>query len=181
MRSYEILVGVSAGIAAYKTCSLVSRLRQNGFGVSVAMTKNATELIAPKTFEALSGRPVLVHLFDERRDAIPHIEPARRADVFCIAPATANVIAKAANGIADDFLSTLILAFSGPLILAPAMNCEMWRKPAVQRNVAQLREDGVIFVGPEEGHLACGENGVGRMSVPDVIFDKICQTLSGIK
>lgn len=169
----EILLGVTAGIAAYKTCSLVSALMQNNFGVSVVMTRDAVNLVAPRTFQALTHRPVLVEMFSENGGPIPHIEAARSADLFCIAPATANILGKAAHGIADDLLSTLILSFSGPLLVAPAMNCEMWNKPAVQRNVEQLLADGVHFVGPASGHLACGTNGVGRMAEPEEIFQKI--------
>ena len=173
----EILIGVTAGIAAYKTCDLVSRLVKAGHGVTVVMTENAAHLVGPRTFQALTGRNVLVQMFSEE-SAIPHIEPARAADLLCVAPATANFLAKAANGLADDLLSTLYLAFSGPVLLAPAMNSQMWAKPAVQRNVRQLAEDGVQFVGPVSGHLACGEDGVGRMSEPVEIFEKIQKLLA---
>ena len=170
----EILLGISGGIAAYKSAILVSRLVQHGFGVSVVMTQSATKLVAPKTFEALSGRPVRHSVF--RTDRIhAHIELARNADLFCIAPATANLIGKAANGIADDLLSTLILSFDGPLLVAPAMNETMWKKAAVQRNIAQLIEDGAILIGPESGRMSCGELGIGRMAEPQQIFEKICE------
>ncbi len=174
----EILIGVTAGIAAYKTCGLVSRLVKSGYGVSVIMTENATNLVAPRTFQALTGRPVLTRMFSETESAIPHIEPARRADLFCVAPATANFLAKTSCGMADDLLSTLYLAYRGPILFAPAMNCEMWEKPAVQRNYRQLQEDGVYFVGPESGHLACGVNGTGRMSEPGKIFERIQEILA---
>ena len=173
----EILIGVTAGIAAYKTCDLVSRLVKAGHGVTVVMTENAAHLVGPRTFQALTGRNVLVQMFSEE-SAIPHIEPARAADLLCVAPATANFLAKAANGLADDLLSTLYLAFSGPVLLAPAMNSKMWAKPAVQRNVRQLAEDGAQFVGPVSGHLACGEDGVGRMAEPAEIFEKIQKLLA---
>ncbi len=173
----EILLGVSGGIAAYKAAALVSRLVQHGFGVSVVMTPSATELVAPKTFEALSGRPVRSSVFHTDR-IHAHIELAREADLFCIAPATANILGKAANGIADDLLSTLILSFDGPLLLAPAMNESMWSKSAVQRNVGLLIEDGAILIGPEPGRMSCGEIGLGRMSEPEKIFEKICEILS---
>ena len=169
----EILLGICGGIAAYKSAMLVSRLVQHGFGVSVVMTKAATELVVPKTFEALSGRPVRWSTF--RSDRIhAHIELARNADLFCIAPATANILGKAANGIADDLLSTLILAFDGPILFAPAMNVSMWNKRAVQRNLRQLIEDGALVIGPESGRMSCGETGCGRMTEPDRIFEKIC-------
>ena len=173
----EILIGVTAGIAAYKTCDLVSRLVKAGHGVTVVMTENAAHLVGPRTFQALTGRNVLVQMFSEG-SAIPHIEPARTADLLCVAPATANFLAKAANGLADDLLSTLYLAFSGPVLLAPAMNSQMWAKPAVQRNMRQLAEDGVQFVGPASGHLACGEDGVGRMAEPAEIFEMIQKLLA---
>ncbi len=173
----EILIGVTAGIAAYKTCDLVSRLVKAGHGVTVVMTENAAHLVGPRTFQALTGRNVLVQMFSEE-SAIPHIEPARAADLLCVAPATANFLAKAANGLADDLLSTLYLAFSGPVLLAPAMNSQMWAKPAVQRNMRQLAADGVQFVGPISGHLACGEDGVGRMAEPAEIFEKIQKLLA---
>lgn len=174
----EILIGVTAGIAAYKTCDLVSRLVKAGHGVSVVMTANASRLIAPRTFQALTHRPVQVQMFAESEMAIPHIEPAQWAELLCVAPATANFLAKAACGLADDLLSTLFLAFSGPVLLAPAMNCEMWAKPAVQRNVRQLQEDGIRLIGPETGHLACGTTGTGRMAEPEQIFQEIQKILS---
>lgn len=172
----EILVGVSGGIAAYKTAVLVSKLIQSGAGVTVVMTRAATKLVGPKTFEALTGRPVGLDVFGP--GGHPHIEPARRAELMCIAPATANIIAKAACGLADDLLSTLLLAFEGPLVMAPAMNAAMWRKPAVQRNCRQLVEDGVILIDPQEGFLSCGETGVGRMAEPDAILKVLERTLA---
>ena len=176
MNGRELLVGVSGGIAAYKTASLVSQLVQAGAGVSVVMTRSATRLVRPKTFEALSGRPVRTGVFG--RGAHPHIELAEGAELLCIAPATANVLAKAALGLADDLLSTLMLSCDGPVVMAPAMNSRMWNKPAVQRNVAQLRADGVVLVGPEEGYLSCGTRGVGRMASPETIFQVIAEQLN---
>ena len=169
MNGRELVVGVTGGIAAYKTATLVSRLVQAGAGVSVVMTRSATQLVAPKTFEALTGRPVGSDLWEQGFH--PHIELAGRADLVCIAPATANLLAKAAHGLADDLLSTLLLAYSGPVIFAPAMNHRMWAKAAVQRNVAQLRADGFYFVDPEEGYLSCGAQGAGRMAEPETIFE----------
>ena len=168
----EILLGVTGGIAAYKSAAIVSRLSQRGIGVTVVMTRSATKLIAPQTFEALSGRPVCVSVFGARRSHA-HIELARSADLFCIAPATANIIAKAAHGIADDLVSTLILSFDKPILFAPAMNTAMWNKPSVQRNVKQLQDDGMFFIGPESGHLSCGETGLGRMTEPEKIVEAI--------
>lgn len=178
MRDREILIGVSGGIAAFKTAALVSQLVQAGAKVSVIMTEAATHLVGPKTFEALTGRAVRLDLWSD--GAHPHIELARQAEVFCVAPATANLLAKAAIGLADDLLSTTLLSFTGPILLAPAMNCEMWRKPPVQRNVAQLRGDGVQIVDPEEGYLSCGEVGAGRMASPEKILAAIRESLAGL-
>ncbi|MDO4574865.1 MAG: flavoprotein [Planctomycetia bacterium] len=169
----ELLIGVTAGIAAYKTAALVSRLVRQGHGVSVIMTPEATHLVGPRTFQALTGRPVLVEMFAEGASPIPHIEQARKADLLCVAPATANILGKAANGIADDLLSTTLLAFDGPVLFAPAMNGVMWKNPAVQRNVAQLQNDGYHFVGPVDGPLACGESMPGRMAEPETLASTI--------
>lgn len=171
MNGRELLIGVTGGIAAYKTAALVSRLVQAGAGVSVVMTRAATELVGPKTFEALTGRPVGVEVFGPTPH--PHIELATRAELLCVAPATANFLAKAACGLADDLLSTTYLAFAGPVVVAPAMNDRMWAQAAVQRNVARLREDGVHFVDPEEGYHSCGTGGAGRMASPEALFDVI--------
>jgi len=178
MTPREIVVGVSGGIAAYKSAALVSQLVQAGHGVSVVMTAAAREFVGPATFAALTGRAVLDRVFDEREHPLgAHIELARAAQLLCVAPATANLLAKTALGLADDLLSALYLSFSGPVLMAPAMNCEMWEKPSVQRNVAQLRSDGVHFVDPEEGWLSCRTRGVGRMAAPEKIFDAITQLL----
>ena len=167
MTSREILVGVSGGIASYKTAALVSQLVQAGYGVSVVMTEAARHFVGAATFAALTGRSVATELFDDASHPLgAHIALAERAELFCIAPATANFMAKAANGLADDLLSTLYLSFSGKTMMAPAMNCAMWEKPAVQRNLKQLREDGVEIVDPEEGWLSCRKRGVGRMAAP---------------
>ncbi len=178
MNDRELIIGVTGGIAAYKTASLVSRLVQAGAGVSVVMTEAATRFVGPATFSALTGRAVCCSVFDDPNHPLAaHIELAERAEVLCVAPATANFLAKAALGLADDLLSTLYLAFSGPVLVAPAMNTEMWKKPSVQRNVTQLREDGVHFVGPQEGWLSCRTRGPGRMSDPDEIYSVIQQHL----
>lgn len=170
----EVVIGVTGGIAAYKTAALVSDLVQSGLGVSVVMTRAACEFIGAATFRALTGRPVATQSFDPEHWPLgPHIELARGAQVLCVAPATADFLAKAANGLADDLLSTLWLSFTGTAIVAPAMNCEMWAKTAVQRNVAQLRADGVTIVDPQEGWLSCRERGVGRMAEPAEIAEAI--------
>ncbi len=175
MSGREILVGVTGGIAAYKTAALVSRLVQSGASVTVVMTEAATHLVGPKTFEALTGRAVGIDLWSQTPH--PHIDLARRADLLCVAPATANFFAKAACGLADDLLTTCLLAFSGPVLVAPAMNSQMWHKPAVQRNLRQLQEDGFLLIDPGEGYLSCGEVGAGRMAEPDRIYAKIEEIL----
>jgi phosphopantothenoylcysteine decarboxylase/phosphopantothenate--cysteine ligase len=174
----EIVVGVGGGIAAYKTAALVSQLVKAGAGVTVALSPAAEKFVGPATFAALSARPVAGDAFDSQRFPLgAHIELASRANILCIAPATANYLAHAALGLADDLLSTLYLSFTGPVLMAPAMNCEMWDKPAVQRNVAQLTEDGVHFVGPDEGWLSCRSQGVGRMASPESIFEALGKLL----
>ena len=178
MKGREVLIAVTGGIAAYKTAALVSQLTQAGVGVSVIMTRSATKLVAAKTFEALSGRPVVTAVYG--RGSHPHIETSRKAEVLCVAPATANIVAKAAVGLADEIVSTVLLAFDGPTIFAPAMNVQMWLKPAVQRNIAQLRADGAVIIDPETGHLSCGEVGAGRMAEPAVIFNVIAEQLAAI-
>lgn len=177
MQGRELLIGVCGGIAAYKSAYLVSKLVQAGAGVTVVMTRSATKLVGPKTFEALTGRPVGLDVFGP--GAHPHIEPARRAELLCVAPATANLIAKAATGLADDLLTTLLLAFEGPVLIVPAMNAAMWRKPVVQRNCRRLVDDGLILVDPDEGYLSCGEHGAGRMADPQRIVQVIEETLAG--
>jgi phosphopantothenoylcysteine decarboxylase/phosphopantothenate--cysteine ligase len=176
--AHEIIIGVSGGIAAYKTAYLVSDLVQSGVGVTVVMTRSARKFIGEATFQALTGRRVLSRSFERYQHHLgPHIELARQADLLCIAPATANIIAKAACGLADDLLSTLLLSFTGPTVLAPAMNTEMWEKPAVQRNIAQLEKDGCHLVGPNEGWLSCRVTGKGRMAEHSEIAVKIRELL----
>ena len=176
----EIVIGVSGGIAAYKTAALVSLLVQRGAGVSVVMTKAATKFVGPATFEALSGRPVALRGFGDAKYPLgAHIEVAERGELLCVAPATANFLGRAALGLADDLLSTLYLAFEGPVLMAPAMNNEMWAKAAVQRNVATLVSDGIEMLGPEEGWLSCRRKGAGRMASPETIFAAIEARLAG--
>lgn len=174
MNGRELLIGVTGGIAAYKTAALVSQLVQAGAGVSVVMTDSAQKFVGAATFEALTARPVHSGVFHDAGHPLgAHIELARRAELLCVAPATANYLAKAAQGMADDLLSTLTLSFAGKIIVAPAMNCEMWSKPAVQRNVEQLRQDGFVILDPEEGWLSCREQGAGRMASPERIRQAI--------
>ena len=174
----EILLGVSGGIAAYKAADLTSKLMQAGAKVTAVMTESAERFIGPTTFEALTGRPVYRHLFEPREHFQgEHIGLARQAELFIIAPATANCLAKIAQGLADDLLSTLALTITCPLLVAPAMNTEMWNKPAVQRNLRQLLEDGIQIIEPGSGWLSCGQVGPGRMAEPAEILDRIREIL----
>jgi phosphopantothenoylcysteine decarboxylase len=180
LRGRELIIGVTGGIAAYKTAALVSQLVQAGSGVTVVMTASAHEFVGPVTFEALTGRPVRTGVFRDTGHPLgAHIELADQAELLCVAPATANFLAKAACGLADDLLSTLALSFSGKIIVAPAMNSQMWAKPAVQRNINRLRDDGVAIIEPEEGWLSCRKQGAGRMSSPERILAIIAKQLSG--
>jgi phosphopantothenoylcysteine decarboxylase/phosphopantothenate--cysteine ligase len=175
----EILVGVTGGIAAYKTADLVSKLMQAGAAVSVVMTRAAEQFVGPTTFRALTGRPVHRDLFaPQEHYRGEHIGLAQRAELMVVAPASANYLAKAAHGLADDLLSTLTLSVTSPILLAPAMNTEMWNKPVVQRNVARLREDGFHLIGPGSGWLSCGHVGAGRMAEPQEIADRIAELLA---
>ncbi|WP_298867740.1 bifunctional phosphopantothenoylcysteine decarboxylase/phosphopantothenate--cysteine ligase CoaBC [uncultured Gimesia sp.] len=179
MQGREILLGVSGGIAAYKTADLTSKLVQQGAAVSVVMTQAAQKFIGATTFEALTGRPVYQGVFSPQEHFQgEHIGLARRAELFVIAPATANVIAQMAHGFAQDLLSTLTLTCTAPILIAPAMNADMWAKPAVQRNLAQLKEDGIQIVEPGEGWLSCGITGKGRMAEPAEILSRMKEILS---
>jgi phosphopantothenoylcysteine decarboxylase/phosphopantothenate--cysteine ligase len=175
----EIIIGVSGGIAAYKTTALVSSLVQNGHGVSVVMTRAARKFVGPATFRALTGRPVATDSFDRHFPLGAHIELAERADLLCVAPASADLLAKAALGLADDLLSTLLLSFNGPVLFAPAMNSAMWEKQPVQRNIATLRADGHHFVDPQEGWQSCRRTGMGRMAEPAEIETMIDRLIGG--
>lgn len=175
---HDIVLGVTGGIAAYKSAALVSMLRKQGVAAHVIMTEHATRFVAPLTFETLSNHPVVTDTFARPETwEVEHIALAKRAEVFVIAPATANIIAKLACGIADDMLSTTALATKAPILIAPAMNTGMWTAEATQRNVQTLRERGVHFVGPEGGFLACGDTGAGRMSEPETICAQIMELL----
>ncbi len=175
----HVLLGVSGGIACYKSCELVSRLVKAGAEVRVIMTQNATRLVQPMTFQTLSGNPVAVDTFQPvLAHEVEHIAWAQWADVFVIAPATANILAKLAHGLADDMLSTTALAVTAPVLVAPAMNTAMWEHPATQENLRVLNERGVFLCGPEGGRLACGDSGMGRMSEPDAIAERALSLLS---
>ena len=174
----NIVLGVTGGIAAYKSAELVSRLRHLGANVHVIMTRNATEFVSPLTFQTLSANPVVIDTFAAPEYwNVEHVALAKLAEVFVIAPATANIIAKMANGIADDMLSTTVLATKAPVLIAPAMNTGMWTAEATRANVETLKARGVQMVGPGSGRLACGDEGAGRMSEPEEIVDAICGIL----
>ena len=175
----EIVLGVTGGIAAYKSAEIVSRLRHSGANVHVIMTRNATEFIAPLTFQTLSANQVVTDTFEAPEYwNVEHVALAKLADIFVVAPATANILAKMASGIADDMLSTTLLATKAQILVAPAMNTGMWTAPATQNNVKVLKERGVRMIGPECGILACGDQGAGRMSEPETIVGEICRILS---
>jgi len=174
----HILLGVSGGIAAYKSAELVRLFRKQGAEVRVVMTKSATQFISALTFQALSGHPVHTELLDvETENAMSHISLARWADCLIIAPATANIIAKLSHGLADDLLSTLYLAATCPVYLAPAMNQAMWNKAVTFENIERLKKHGVKIIGPEQGDQACGETGFGRMSEPVDIYNHLTDTI----
>ena len=175
----EIVVGVSGGIAAYKAAALTSLLVQDGAQVTAVLTRNARRFIGAATFAALTGRPVASRSFDPA--AFPlgaHIELAAKADLVIVAPATADLLAKAAGGVADDLLTTLVLCAECPVLYAPAMNAAMWERPAVQRNVQQVAADGGIIVQPGTGWLSCRRQGTGRMAEPEEIAAVIRTTLA---
>lgn len=178
MKKPCVVLGVTGGIAVYKACELLRLLQKRGIDVFVVMTQNACRFVAPLTFETLSGHPVAVDTFDRPQTwEVEHIALAKRADLFLIAPATANIIGKMACGIADDMLSTTVMATRAPVLVAPAMNTGMWENAAVQQNVETLRARGVEIVAPVSGHLACGDSGAGKLEDVEVIAERACEML----
>ncbi|MBQ3794327.1 MAG: bifunctional phosphopantothenoylcysteine decarboxylase/phosphopantothenate--cysteine ligase CoaBC, partial [Lachnospiraceae bacterium] len=179
LKGKNVLLGVTGGIAAYKTADLASKLIKQHANVDVIMTRNATEFITPLTFESLTHTKCVTDTFDRNHPwEVEHIALADKADVLVIAPATANCIAKLANGIADDMLTTTALACTCPKIIAPAMNTKMLENPATQRNLKTLEEDGYIIVTPGDGYLACGTVGKGRMEEPANILEEILHVVA---
>jgi phosphopantothenoylcysteine decarboxylase/phosphopantothenate--cysteine ligase len=184
----RVALGVTGGVAAYKAAELVRRLQQEKLDVQVVMTRAACEFITPLTFAALTGQKVITSMFGAEAEAptpnvesaIEHIAVAQRIDLLLVAPATADILAKLAHGIADDFLTTLYLATKAPVVVAPAMNVNMWEHPATQQNVATLRARGVCVVDPSEGYLACGMTGAGRLAPLEAITAAACEVL-GLK
>ena len=171
----RVLLGITGGIAAYKAAEVASRLIKDGFDVDVIMTENACEFITPLTFQTIVKAPVYIDSFAPIDDySVEHISLAERADAVVVCPATANLIGKAANGIADDLLTTVLLAVHGkPRVLCPAMNTAMWENPIVQKNLKTLRNSGWEVIEPESGRLACGDEGVGRLAEPEAIVSFI--------
>ena len=178
----ELILGVTGSIAAYKAVYLLRELTRLGASVTVCLSEHAREFVGALTFRTLSGRPVLTNLFDpQSEDAVEHVALAERADAIVVAPATANLLAKAAHGIADDFLTTLLLAARRPLVIAPAMDGGMWEHPAVVANVATLRGRGVAVLEPDAGALASGLSGKGRFPEPDAIVEAIRRALTPVR
>ncbi len=180
----RIALGVTGGVAAYKAAELLRRLQQEKLDVQVMMTRAAREFVTPLTFAALSGQKVITEMFSADsstpanvESAIEHIAVAQRIDLLLVAPATADILAKFARGIADDFLTTLYLATRAPVVVAPAMNVNMWEHLATQENVAMLRARGVRVVEPDEGYLACGMTGAGRLAGTEAIVRAVCEVL----
>lgn len=174
-----VLLCVTGCIAAYKSCEILRLLQKAGYRVKVLMTEHATQFVGPTTFRALTHEKVAIGLFDDPEDPIHHISLAQEADVVLVAPATANCIAKMAHGIADDLMSTTLLATKAPILIAPAMNSGMWSAAATQENVEVLKSRGVHFVQPDSGYLACGDVGSGRLPTPEAIADATCSLLQG--
>lgn len=178
----KILLGVSGGVAAYKAVDLASKLTACGVEVKTVMTESALRLVGAKSFEAVTGQAVYTSMWEVEEFKIGHINLTDWADVVVVAPATANIIGKAANGIYDDLLSTVLCAcWEKPTIFAPAMNDKMWNNPVVQKNVKELRRMDIEMVGPKHGRLACGTEGVGRMAEPQDILDAITKIAAGLK
>ena len=170
----RILLGLTGGIAAYKAADLARALIKEGADVQVVMTEAACKFVAPLTLQALTGKPVFTNMWDDQvSNGMPHIELSRDRDLIVVAPATADFIAKLVHGAADDLLATLCIARESRLMVAPAMNRQMWENPATQRNIQQLRDDGIVIEGPDSGDQACGENGMGRMTEPSQMVESI--------
>ena len=182
LKGKNVVIGVTGGIAVYKMCEVVSSLRKRGADVFVVMTKNATEFVSPLTFETLSNNRVVTDMFDRDREwEVEHISLAKKADIFVVAPATANFVGKFASGIADDFLTTTVMATKAPVLLAPAMNTGMMTSPSYEKNESVLKERGVNFVYGDSGFLACGDMGKGRLAEPRLIVDTIEEILFPVR
>ena len=174
LKDKNIVIGMTGGIACYKVCELITHLVREGSNVEVVMTKNATEFITPLTIETLSKHKVITDMFEKKSHVeVEHISLARKADLIVVVPATANIIGKVANGIADDMLSTTIMATPAKVVFAPAMNNEMYNNAIVQDNIAKLKDYGYYFINPIEGNLACGYKAVGKLANKNTIIENI--------
>lgn len=180
LKDKNIVIGMTGGIACYKVCEIISYLVKEGANVDVIMTQNATKFITPLTIETLSKNKVVVDMFEKKEHIeVEHISLARKADLILVVPATANIIGKVANGIADDMLSTTIMATTSNVIFAPAMNNEMYNNKIVQDNISKLKKYGYSFINPIEGNLACGYRAIGKLAKKETIIEFVNKTLSG--
>ncbi|MDO4283588.1 MAG: bifunctional phosphopantothenoylcysteine decarboxylase/phosphopantothenate--cysteine ligase CoaBC [Clostridia bacterium] len=178
LKNKNIVIGITGGIAAYKACDIVSYLQKQEANINVIMTKNATKFISPITLETLSKNKVITDMFESPSHFdVKHISLAKKADLFLIVPATANIIGKVANGIADDMLSTTIMATRKKVIFAPAMNQQMYENPIVQENIRKLKKYGYTFIEPEVGILACGDTAIGKLASKETIIDTVLEIL----
>ncbi|HEL3119179.1 TPA: bifunctional phosphopantothenoylcysteine decarboxylase/phosphopantothenate--cysteine ligase CoaBC [Clostridioides difficile] len=179
LKDKTVVIGISGGIAAYKACDVVSKLKKLNANIHVIMTKSATEFVKPLTFQSLSQNYVVEDMFEEPKTwEVEHISLAKKADLFLIVPASANVIGKIANGIADDMLTTTVMATKAQVLIAPAMNTNMYENPIVQKNIQTLKSFGYKFIEPESGRLACGDIGTGKLANPDIIVEEVLTNLT---
>lgn len=182
LKDKNIVIGITGGIACYKVCEIISYLVRDGANVDVIMTKNATEFITPLTIETLSKSKVVIDMFEKKEHIeVEHINLARKADLILVVPATANIIGKVANGIADDMLSTTIMATTSKVLFAPAMNNEMYNNKIVQENIKKLKKYGYEFINPIEGNLACGYKAIGKLTKKETIIGYVNKILEGEK
>lgn len=182
LKNKNIVIGITGGIACYKVCEIISHLVRGGANIDVIMTKNATEFITPLTIETLSKNKVVIDMFEKKEHIeVEHISLARKADLILVAPATANIIGKVANGIADDMLSTTIMATTSKVVFAPAMNNEMYNNKIVQNNIKKLKKYGYEFINSIEGNLACGYKAIGKLARKETIIEFVNKNLDGGK
>lgn len=182
LKNKNIVIGITGGIACYKVCEIISHLVRGGANIDVIMTKNATEFITPLTIETLSKNKVVIDMFEKKEHIeVEHISLAKKADLILVAPATANIIGKVANGIADDMLSTTIMATTSKVVFAPAMNNEMYNNKIVQNNIKKLKKYGYEFINPIEGNLACGYKAIGKLARKETIIEFVNKNLDGGK
>ena len=180
LKNKKIVIGITGGIACYKVCEIISHLVRDGANVDVIMTKNATEFITPLTIETLSKNKVVIDMFEKKEHVeVEHISLAKKADLILVVPATANIIGKVANGIADDMLSTIIMATTAKVLFSPAMNNEMYNNKIVQDNISKLKKYGYEFINPVEGNLACGYKAIGKLAKKETIIEFINKILDG--